>query len=857
MIQEIPTFDPDKPSQDIPVFDPNKESTDIPMGMSQKPPSEVTVSAAKRPEQKYRYTTDPIGMETKVPRDPTRAEWMDFYKFDKDAPKLGAKVRAAAATGKISDVKTQIAKELGVDEKDIQISDAEGVGPVYKTKGMEKFAPVDPIGLDFGDVIEGALDLGPAISGAGAGIVSGAYTKSPVAAGSAAAGASTTVKAGQLTLLKQLGILDITPEEIAVESLKEGSLEIIGAGAPSLFRKAVMWLPLSGSAKKRVVERLTRDIDPDDLAKGRVEADRIADLVEEETGFRPNYTTGEQMALVEPERAGRIKSLEEISETSIEAARSQRIAGEKLQAKIEPTVEKEFLEVEAAAGVKEVAEPKWKAAEKSIEDTTEKTIKKLELRKSALPQTETGEAGESIRVALEEGNEQAYKPLRKAYDEFDAEFAEIPVDTKSLKDAAKELEKETVIFPEWAADSRAAIRQAKKTGAATFSNVQTALSDIRSKLRVMEKEGASISEINKVKRIRNSLKGSRDDALQKMSPERAEEMLALEDAYAKYKRATSEGVIGSVMKKTGGRYTVADTNILNNMIRNADDVRTMKQISIDHPDLNVLPQMREALMVKYRKTVIDGGGSPKKFIDAHKTAMDELLTAKERAMMSSASRAKTAIPEALKREKKLLKDLKEYLPEYKLSQFESNEVMSKMQGDVMTANRVKGLLAARHPDKWKVVQEARKKQISDKSETISGLETVLNNEKSELIVTLGRPYVKTLETALEVAKSKSKAVAGEISEGKVKEDIAIAQALVFGPLSRFGFVKSVAGQVGREKYKKITRELIRDSKMLEDVIRAHSIKNDRRRMIAIANATGISLMMQGPQEEASEYKEEK
>jgi len=756
---------------------------------------------------------------------------------------LGAKARIAASAGTADDVRNQIALQFDVPIEQVELGEDPNVGYVYKVPGMDEYALVDPVGLEAGDIAKG-LEVLPAVAGVAAAVPAAIATKSPLTVTTIASLAAAGTRGAQMGILKSMGIIDPTMQEIGIAMATEGGLEFLGGMAPSVAKTIWQALPTNKAVRSKLIKELSDKIDPDDLAAGRVKTDEIANIIEAETGKRPVFTTGQQLASVEPERAAAIEGLEDITGASVEARRSQREAAEALQEKVEPTIEKEFIEERAAAGVREVSEEIAETAEKSIQSVQERTVARLEALKGGLPQAEAGEAGLAIRTALEEGNAQAYAPLKKAYDSFDDEFEDVLINTKAMKDAAKILEKEDVVFPEWMPDRKLAISQAKNVKAeVSFSDVQSALSDIRSKIRTMGEAGATPSEMKALKVIRDSLKTSRDETLAKLSPERANELLSLETKYAQYKEATNKSLIKSILKKgSDGRYIVADKNILNNVLKNAEDVRLYKQIAQDQPELNVLPQMREALLVKYRNSVIDGSGTHKKFMQDHKAAIEELLTPKERAMMTSANRAKTALPAALKREKQLVKELNDMIPEYELAGFQSTRVMDAMRGNVGLSNKVKNMLAKRHPEKWRMVQEARKFEVAKNSKTLTGLEKTLNEQRSELITTLGSNYVKTLDAAVDLARTSGRNLSGKpIRELDERGTIDLARAIVFGPLSHIGFIRGMLNSVAKDKAKRLNVELLQNSELLEEVIRAHKMKDEIKGMKALAAATGVGL----------------
>lgn len=788
-------------------------------------------------EVKGQVTQGKYGQDIQL--DPTREDYAGAIGIE--GGEAGAKVRIATATGTAEDVRNQLANQYGISPDEVELNKDPNVGYIYKTPSMKEYALIDPVGLDMGDLAKG-LEVIPSVLGGIGAVATGFMSKSPVAAAAAAAGGATATKAVQMSILKGLGIINPPAQKIAIDSLSEGALEFLGGVAPSVGKGILKMLPTDWAARNRAVTELSKRIDPEDLAAGRVKSSEIADIMEQETGVRPKFTTGQELGLVEPERAAAIQGLEDVTNISVEAKRSQRIASEALQDKLKPS-ETDFIKEKASSGIKEVATATKETAISSIKNIQDVTVKKLERLKGNLPQGEASELGANLRRTLEKGKDQAYAPLKKAYTEFDEEFSDILVDMKVMKEAAATLEKEGVIFPDWMPDRKTAISQASKTESNVgFSDVQAALSDIRSKVRNMREAGASVPEINAVNKIKDSLKSARDQALQSMSPEKANKLLALEGKYAAFKDATNKSIVKSILKKgSDSRYIVADKSLINNILKNADDIKMYKDIAMDQPTLNVLPQMREALLVKYRNAVIDGGGTHGRFMQENKSAINELMTPKEKVMMKTAHRAKAAIPLALKREGELIKQLKDTLPEYNLSNFQSTKVMDALKGDVRMSNNIKKMLK-NHPQKWKHVQEARKFDIASKSDTLGGLKSLVKNEGSEISATLGKDYLNSLNAALKVSDLMSKRLSGkELKDISGKGGLDLARAIVFGPLSHAGYIRGMASNVLESKARRLTSELLQNSVMLEKVLKAHKIKDSKRSAKAIAYATGVGL----------------
>jgi hypothetical protein len=813
-----------------------------------------SVSAPKKPGPFY--TIDQFGVKTERP--PTRKELAEFNKVE-GGPAPGWRVRAAEAVGSLADVRAQIAAETGVDARDVQIMDVPDLGLVYKTPDMEKFSLVDPAGFDAGDVVSAGLGALPAAASTIAGIGAGAVTKSPAATALASGAAAGTVRGLEKSALRAAGVISAPWKNIFWQSLAEGALDTAAGVAPGIFRGILNVLPTNAAARRRVIKKLSEVISPELLHSAEKNSKILADKIEKETGVRPKFTTGQKVAMVEPERAADLAALERGTLHEREALRDQRVAKELLEEKLSPDKGGEYLGERAAAGVKTVATKRYLAAKESIQAQTERDIKRLEQNLSKLPDDESGAAGAAIRDSLVEGDKLAYAPLKREYKQLEQEFSDVPVNMTGIKKQAVKMSKDSLVFKNWAKDRNSALSQLKGIkNEGTIGDVQRAIKDIRARLRVMTSEGSSIEEIKDVEKLRDILVDARNNALAKANPERANQILELEASYRKYKDAVDKTILSNIMKKNkSGLYTVADRNILNSVIKNKDDLGRYLEVAKEYPELDITGELKNALLVKYRKMVVDapGIGKHQKFMQDNGDAIRALLSKKEQAIIRSAARAKEAIPRLLDREKKLIENIREVMPEYKLSQFSSTQVMDKIKGDVATANKVKALLERSYPDKWRAVQEARKAQIIKKGDSLSGLKSLLDNEKEATTIILGKRYVKTLETALALAEANKKSGIAAVIEGRDAQGITdIARATVLGPLSRIGYVRTKAVNVLNDKINALNRELLRDPKKLEKLMRAYAIKNEKNRAKAIAAATGMALYMTPGKLKAPRYK---
>ena len=813
-----------------------------------------SVSAPKKPGPFY--TVDKFGVVTERP--PTRKELAEFNKVD-GGPAPGWRVRAAEAVGSLADVRAQIAKETGVNARDIQIMDVPDLGLVYKTPDMDKFSLINHTGFDAGDIVSAGLNVIPTVASAVAGFGAGAVAKSPAAAALASGTAAGATRGAEKSALRAAGVISAPWKNIFWQSLAEGALDTAAGVAPGIFRGILNVLPTNAAARRRVIKKLSEEISPELLHSAEKNADELAAKIEKETGVKPDFTTIQKGAMFEPERFAGLKQFESGTKQEREAFRSQRIARELLEEKLSPDKGGKYLGERAAAGVKTVATKRYLAAKESIKAQTERDVKKLEANLSKLPDDESGAAGAAIRDSLEEGDKLAYAPLKREYKQLEQEFSDTPVNMTGVKQQAVNMSKDSLVFRNWAKDRNSALSQLKGIkNEGTIGDVQRAIKDIRARLRVMSNEGASVEEIKDVEKLRDVLIDTRNNALMKANPERANQILELEASYRKYKDAVDRTILSNIMKKNkAGLYTVADRNILNSVIKNKDDLGRYLEVAKEYPELNISGELKNALLVKYRKMVVDapGVGKHQKFMQDNGDAIRALLSKKEQAIIKSAARAKEAIPRLLAREKKLIENIQEVMPEYKLSQFSSTQIMDKIKGDVATANKVKSLLERNYPDKWRAVQEARKAQIIKKGSNLSALKSLLDNEKEATTIILGKKYVKTLETALELAEANRKSGIAAVIEGRDAQGITdIARATVLGPLSRIGYVRTKAVNVLNDKVNALNRELLRDPKKLEKLMRAYAIKNEKNRAKAIAAATGMALYMTPGKLEAPRYK---
>lgn len=796
--------------------------------------------------------------------------------------------RLAASAGTIEDVKRQLSERFGGAE--IDIGEVEGIGLVFKNPETQQFQLLNPPGADIGDIGPALLEA-PVI---GAEVLAGAAalrTGSPSAVVGAGATAAGVVRGAEIAVLEKLGIIsDASP---VIEGLKEAGLSIGGGVLPSVARGARALV----SPKTRAIAGLSEQIDPDKLAAGRA-------LGEPEISPDVEFSTGEILSRTDPERGAIIRNVERElgGEQEIARVAARRIELERLRSEVGQGAEN----VAEQAGVQEAAAAEARRRAESIIDTAEQQRQVLQGEIESFSGVGRIEGGETIQSQLKAGRDAVFEQVGEGYEMIGAGLGDATIDLAPLRRAAEGIAKEKRIFPV-SPKTAQTIKAGQRAGLEPvgapiedtfdpfkdfppdfdglpvpqkFAVVQRGLSDIRDQMRALKAGVAPKKEILELQTLHDGLLKARNDAIKDLDPELHDILLDLERQYAQAKTVVDGGLVGALIKKdASGRFVISSDAALRNVLRSAGDIREYRIAMQNFPQIDATSAIKKAFRGKYVDEVIEGGANHQRFMTNNRTVMDEIFTPAEKKTFNSPARAKAGIARIDKLEELELKkinaafgeDLAEYTPESALA-FIAKEPTRKGVGAAQKTTRLRGILG-KNSDKWKAYQATRRanliNEISDAqgNVTLSNLDTVLNRQGDELTAAFGPKYVtnlKSMRAILRVEAKRPSVVSperGPLAPPTTSSEFDAARAVLFGPLSRAGFITRVLRRVGVEQSKKSMRKMLQDPELLEQGIRLHRTRANNKKYVNFLSMLGISipanLVAAGQEPDVSQLTQEK
>lgn len=753
------------------------------------------------------------GQGTEPKRDITRADIARSRGFDPEQEGGTTSQRLAGRFGEIQDVKNALAAGTDFNPDDFDVANLEGIGIIFKAPDQEKFSILDPIGLDVGDIAVEGADILPTVAEAGTLIA----TKSPTAA--AVAGGAT--RAAILATLKATGIVE--DPDIIADSLLEAGLSIVGAKAPGAAKAAKEFL----DPTKNVLKAVTSVAEEAAFKEGAEITSKVAADVERVGGVRPKFTVAEELGAVEPEKAAELAGAEKAAGALIDTTRSQRLATEGIREK---------LAVGAAEGVEEVGEQiiekqatRVSAAIKKAETNATAATK----RANATINKITGDTNpEEIRSVLEKGVEDVNKAIKSAYNEVEAQARAANFDLKEVSDLSKAMIDKVrfgavgkSIFSDskkFVADFDKAVKEGK--GLDSYKVLQEARSEVRATIRSLRDVKGSGVQIKEAVALEKEITNTINDALSKIDPKLAEQLVETDLAFAKMKQDIDKGLVGALLAKRGGQPKIPSENIVKTILGNSSNTKALLQAAEDFPEINAKSQLRDAFFTGYEKQVINGNVTHDAYMKQIKDTGDLIFTKGELKALENAGSAQTQIKNIMKRKEDRIITINKTF-NAKLTKFEPVELVkkvSKSQGDTA---KLKKILS---PQEWLDYQAARRaKAIRDmtntkKELTLSGVDKVLNANRPELVFSLGEQYVKDLEVAQEfltvLAKKQQGVGLARASAAGVSE-VDIAKAMLFGPLSHKGFVIGKIKGFGKDRAQKAMIKLLNDPDLLRERIR--------------------------------------
>ena len=685
-------------------------------------PMGQTISAPKEPSK--RYTIDRAGIRE---RKPTRTELIGDMGLPIDKGGGNVRSRLAESAGKVEDIKRELAKQFGVD--DIDVGNIDGVGVVFKNPKTGQYEPLNPPGLDVGDVVSGLTEI-PVFAGEAIGGLVGLRGGVPgVAAGSAAGGGA--ARAGQLSILKGLGIISDKPAEIAQKAGVEAAI----AGAGALLPSAAGGMRQLGSPRLRALRTFTEaGVTAQDLRAGQ---EALAPL-EAETGAR--LSTGQRLSVVNPEVGARIRATEtsnQVATGELERAATQRRATERLTSAAAPSsppdIEKTGVDIADIARTETLRQ-----SEAFVRDTA-KEINTIKRGLAAISGPDATTGGATIREILQTGRDRVFSGLSGQYDDL---WAQVPEKTRvkaeTLRATAEKWREKLNedIFPSLAPEDKVLVREALNAGIVREEGMQfgadnilipvtrirdvgaslpastRALSLLKAQIRLLERrpELAQIKEKKLLKELTTDLQNARNETLGSIDPELAAKIQKQDALWHEAKTAIDEALVGDVLtRRKGARYRVPDDKVLRSMTSSDANLRDYLTLGQKYPELNARDELKKAFYGKYADEVIDGTAGHQVWMRRNQAALKRIFSRDEMEKFQSAQNMQDSIKRAEKKESLLLSELQKSF-EYRLGTFDPEEVVTVAAGRPTQARKIRNLLS-KHPEKWEAYQDVRRQQI--------------------------------------------------------------------------------------------------------------------------------------------------
>ena len=707
------------------------------------------------------------------------------------------RTRLAASVGTQEDIKRQLALQFGGNADEFEIGNYEGDllfrHPEF-TGG--ELRPIDEVGIDKGDWAVLAPEAAVIAGEIGGGIAGSKLGPGGVVPG-AAAGAGVT----RSIIQKGLEHFEVLEEGNAVvEGLKEGAISLGGGG-----------LVAGGRMAKQVFfpsDKAYKSIDPTLGPKGVTDEPSLTELIERgeaelaDTGAP--YTTGQVVAAAEggEEVGRRIQASERAAQDQqpfIDIARKQEEARGNILDTLRPLDEVD----EEAVGqvIRQRGFERYELDSAKIADEAGREVENTYRHIDEIMRSD-GATGQTIRETIQEGRDKVYDRLG---DQYEALWENIPAGTQpdltNLRSTAVEWQArlDRQVFKSLSEEDALLVKDAIKS-VENVSKKGSDLVDLQRDLTALKKERLKLDQLPGMSRQKaiiddfiTDIEAARYTAMEKIDPELAEGVLALDRAWATAKADIDEGLAGAILaKKKGGRYKVEDDRVLDTALANRDDLVHYLEIGQKYPELNALPDLKLAFNAKYMRDVVDGGMTHRAFMRKNQSVMDTLLNEKELGAFSTANKAKQHIKNVEAQENKMLNSLSAEFGQ-RVSRMDPDQAVDYAMKSVTTAKRLKRILP---PDEWKVYQDVRRKRLVEDI-TLGGdvqlrnLERQLSGKRyDELRQSLGQSYMndlRKLEKLMKASQKKPGAALQLPTSEQAGDLVGFIKGMIFGPLTTKGY----------------------------------------------------------------------
>ena len=773
----------------------------------------------------------------------------------------GTVSRLAASAGNMEDVKSALSQQFSVSPEEIDVGNIEGIGLVFRNPETGDYEPLDPEGLQLGDVSQ-ALAEAPILALEAAGGVVGSRLGVPGAIGGAASGAALgrgLVSSG----LKAAGVVEKEPEEIAKEALTEGSISAIGGAIPVAGRAA----RYAVSPERRAIDRLSKNIvGKQGLTTELLEEAEKAAAPLSETGAQ--LTTGQKVGLVEPEIGARLRSTELFAPgqgAAIEAekSKSRRLAREGLQAEVSPRTD-----VDTEVSGRQIIEAAEQSYERQLENISNATVNEINNINQELAKFSGAgllEGGASIRNTLQSGRDKVFNTISNQYDEL---WSQVPSDTKvdlaGLRKTANKWKNrlDQDFFKSLIPEDRNIINEALELGlekadgkvvdvGGSLSAATRALSLLKSEKRLLQKspKDASLKQIKLIDDFIKDIEKSRADALESLDPALAQKIRETDAAWAQAKSAIDESLVGDILRrKKAGDYKISDDKVLSKAISSPADLHDYLRSTSDYPEVNAVYDLKRALDGDYADKVINGQQSHFTWMNRNREVIEQLYSKPEMKRFENSNRLKSAIKLSEKNEARLVSDLKNKF-DYELTRYDPESVFEATKGKPSRARQLRYLLES-HPEKWENYKDVRRKKIvDDLSQGKSLDQMLLGDSRKELNIVLGEQYVDDLSTLNKLINIE-KAKPGKSLTRPVSEDpdsvFQLARNQIFGQLDPTSFRARTIGRFSRAATDRAMERLLFDPDLLHKAIKLRNTSRNSAPVQSLLASLGLTAYIDAP-----------
>jgi len=821
---------------------------------------EERISAA--PEPKKFFRTMPSGR--RVEREPTRGERLEEFGISSEVEGGSIESRLAASLGTEQDIRNQLSNQFKVSPDSLDIAQFRGIGWIFLNPRTGKYEPLDPARIEGEDWVQFAVeapviaaDIIGSIDGFRRGGVPGAVIEGGLAAGG--------VKAIQLEALKAAGIITPSQFEIAGKALKEGAIAAGFNFIPTLGRllKGGLQPSLRGA---NVLAR--EGVTSEKLIAGK----EALQPVEEATGAQ--FSAGQRL-----EAAADLQTGTKFAEDKAVAAKV--LGTEQTEREATGTAERQFSQslqekefkqklVEESSDPQAVgkeisakAQEQYLSRVDDVHAVTNAEIDRINLDLAKIAGKGGATAGASIRNIVETGREKVFDTISKQYD---AIWAQIPKGTRVSVEGINRVGKKWLkklrgdFFPSLAAEDKKLVLDAlrpsptktvKLTSPAggtieatvdvgrKISAANRGITILKEKVRDIGKPlgGPQVREKKLMLELIDELQAARTAALDSIDPVLAKQLKETDALWRTANEELDDGVVGAIMtrKKGSKNFRVADDNVFREITRTEEGLKEYLRIAKKHPELNAVDDMKQVMDGKYTAEVIEGTKKHSTWMAQNESQLKLLYSPEEMKRFTNAGKLKEDIVRLEKKRAEDLRELKGFENKdtgfvYKLSYYDPEQAVRAVKGSPTNAERMLKIVGK---DRLGDYRKVRVTQLMEDTAGDPGAirKALTGDSGRELEITLGKDYIKDLETLLTLGEAISTKGAGTLmrhTKGDSGGLIDFAKGIFFGPLNKKGYRVNLAKRFFPGATDGAILDMLRDPDKLAAILKTNEMRIDRK-----------------------------